>query len=106
MHADLHSKFREQHKEYSPEPRSFYGYVTCVVVRRRACICVVSKADCLGLAGYEGDGVDSLVGCVFRLLSPRLFLLTHIPQYETVSCSSIYKKRTSSHEQPRPPLPQ
>ncbi|EPT05833.1 hypothetical protein FOMPIDRAFT_1155651 [Fomitopsis schrenkii] len=27
----LHSKFREQHKEYSPEPRSFYGYVTCVV---------------------------------------------------------------------------
>ncbi|TFY58140.1 hypothetical protein EVJ58_g6593, partial [Rhodofomes roseus] len=27
----LHQKFREQHKEYSPEPRSFYGYVTCVV---------------------------------------------------------------------------
>ncbi|KZT66608.1 G-alpha-domain-containing protein [Daedalea quercina L-15889] len=27
----LHSKFREQHKEYSPEPRSFYGYVTCVI---------------------------------------------------------------------------
>ncbi|KAH9932360.1 G-protein alpha subunit [Fomitopsis serialis] len=27
----LHQKFREQHKEYSPEPRSFYGYVTCVI---------------------------------------------------------------------------
>ncbi len=31
--ADLHQKFRDQHREYSPEAgRPFYGYVTTAVV--------------------------------------------------------------------------
>ncbi|KAI0945150.1 hypothetical protein AcV7_001765 [Taiwanofungus camphoratus] len=41
----MHHKFREQHKELSPEPRSFYGYVTSVIDTKATASTLASGAS-------------------------------------------------------------
>ncbi|OSX63793.1 hypothetical protein POSPLADRAFT_1169191 [Postia placenta MAD-698-R-SB12] len=41
----LHQKFRDQHKDLSPEPRSFYGYVTSVVDTKATASTLLSVRD-------------------------------------------------------------
>jgi len=41
----LHHKFREQHKELSPERRSFYGYVTSVIDTKATSSTLASVRD-------------------------------------------------------------
>ncbi|KZT07849.1 G-alpha-domain-containing protein [Laetiporus sulphureus 93-53] len=43
----LHHKFRDQHKDFSPEPRSFYGYVTSVVDTKATSSTLASVRDAL-----------------------------------------------------------
>ena len=46
--ADLHKKFRDQHREYSPHTaRPFYGYVTTAIVSVSRGVACVLDADLL-----------------------------------------------------------
>lgn len=51
---DLHQKFRDQQREFSPDPaRPFYGYVTTAIVRR---LCTDTLTSSLACCPIDRDG--------------------------------------------------
>ena len=92
--SDLHQKFRDQHREYSPEPsRPFYGYVTTAIVR---CMfrCCVSAADvvCRTQRRRRRRSLQVSPALSLRLL---LWTLTLFPQSVTASCDTTSTARIS-----------
>ena len=59
---DLHQKFRDQHREYSPQTgRPFYGYVTTAVVRLSSLIAFSLLDPVHVFAGHGGDRIHSSI---------------------------------------------